>query len=521
MALTLLATCCVAPTGLAQAPPTTEPPVTAPPATGSTVKPSTVKPSAGVAKPVAKPANKPAANPKPEQDPKPPLPKRKLEKLTTPDGSRFVIIEDPDMQHVHWVIASWADGSDDPPGLTGLALATVHTSLNGTWTTGSLDIAKEQLALAELDTAWQEKMAAPGKPKLEANVVRLDKAAQELGDTRKFLRVMAAAPTFRPQIVYRDPIVLTTLTTIAPALPTVAQLLFERREDQALRGLVRSWLPTVMQRLQVHATQPRRRLHAELLALVNPFSSAIQRLESPPIQAPTRAQALRVWQSSQHPTRTVNVLIGGLDAQHTKAALNAVFATTALPEPTPRRTPPVRPITAQRSSIVPNIPGGGVAIGWLLPPNVSDGMLTVIARWLSRDDSSLMRQLRKTHPGISIVCHAPWPQTSNERGMLVLDIIDPSGKPGLTAAVLKATRQLANSPLKGGPHYRGHLSLTRDWNARANDSRAVAMALAERALTEPTAKPRVTGPQWYKPKEVSKTIKAVFLSQPAVVEGRK
>jgi len=535
LTLGLLTICGLAAAGLAQEPPVTEPPVTEPPATEppvakppaakpSTSKPTATKPEAGAAaKPEAKPeaAAAAAAN---EQDPTPappPLPKRQVTKLTTPDGSRFVIVEDPEMQHVHWVIASWADGSDDPPGLTGLALATVHASLNGTWTTGSLDIEKEQQALNELDAAWQQKMAAPGNAQLEANVVHLDMAASKLGDTRKYLRVLAAAPTFRPEVIYRDPIVLTSLTTIAPALPTVAKLLFERREDQALRGMARTWLPSVMRRMQTHVAQPRRRLHAELLALVNPFSAALQRLEQPPILAPTRAQANSAWQSSQHPTRTVNVLIGGLDAKHTKAVLDAVFATTALPAPTPRRTPAIRPMASQRRSIVPGIPKGGVAIGWLLPPNTSDGMLTVIARWLSRNDTSLARQLRKGRPGLAIKCHAPWPRTSKEQGLLVLDIVDPSGKPGLTAEVLKAVRQLANAPVKNARHYRAFISLTRDWNAQANDSHDVALAIAERALKDPKSNLSHARPMWYKPADVMATIKAVFSSQPAVVEGRK
>ena len=46
-----------------------------------------------------------------------PLPRQQIERFTTPDGSRFVLVRDPDMAQVHWAIATWADGRDDPPGL--------------------------------------------------------------------------------------------------------------------------------------------------------------------------------------------------------------------------------------------------------------------------------------------------------------------------------------------------------------------------------------------------------------------
>ena len=41
------------------------------------------------------------------------------------------------------------------------------------------------------------------------------------------------------------------------------------------------------------------------------------------------------------------------DIEKTKTTLQSVFAATNLPAPTPHRVPPLRPIAAQRRSIVP------------------------------------------------------------------------------------------------------------------------------------------------------------------------
>src|SRR5690606_31814954 len=114
---------------------------------------------------------------------------------------------------------------------------------------------------------------------------------------------------------------LFALTTVEPAIETIAKLVFERREQQALRGLARTWLPSILERAQQHTTHPRRRLHAEALALLMPFSPAIAKLEAPPVLAPNRDQAMTAWQSSQHPTRTVHVLLGTFDEKRTKALL--------------------------------------------------------------------------------------------------------------------------------------------------------------------------------------------------------
>ena len=74
--------------------------------------------------------------------------------------------------------------------------------------------------------------------------------AAELGDARTFRRVLAALPAHRVELLERGGVAVFTLTTIEPALEAVARMVLERREDQALRGLARAWLPSVMHQQQ-------------------------------------------------------------------------------------------------------------------------------------------------------------------------------------------------------------------------------------------------------------------------------
>ncbi|MGK0264007.1 MAG: hypothetical protein ACI8UD_002664, partial [Planctomycetota bacterium] len=96
----------------------------------STAKPATAKTNSGELGAEKQgeqgPKKAPSGQPKKQQ---PRALRRNFEQLTTPDGSRFHLIQDPTVAHIHWAIAAWADGRDDPPGLPGLTLATAQASL--------------------------------------------------------------------------------------------------------------------------------------------------------------------------------------------------------------------------------------------------------------------------------------------------------------------------------------------------------------------------------------------------------
>ena len=449
-----------------------------------------------------------------------PLPRIRTSDFTTPDGSRFLLILDPSVSHVHWAIASWADGSEDPPGLSGLTMAAARASLNGTWNESSDANAERQL-LQALDAAWLQQLLTPADPKVRAEVVRLDQAAEKLGGGRTFQRLLAAAPALQPEVINREPFAVLALTTIEPALASIAKLLVARREQQALRGLLREWMPSVMERAQTYAANPRWLLKTETLALLMPTSPAIAQLEKPVIAAPSRTQALAAWQASQHPTQTVHVLLGNFNEANTKAMLAATFATTELPQPTTRRATRPRPPSNQRRSVVPGIGNDGGVIAWVLPAVQDPWALQLAQRWLNDENGSLRRMLRQQSPTLTIDCQMPWPTTTNGQSLLLFDVKDPSGQPGWIEAVLAACKSLTAKPFANGQFYQSYLQLDREWNARANSPRAIAMDLAERALMWPSLNLNEISPAFRKGEVIYPILKAAFQSQPAIVESKR
>ncbi|MFN3242323.1 MAG: insulinase family protein [Planctomycetota bacterium] len=453
---------------------------------------------------------------------KPPGPKnRKTRTFTAPDGSRFVLVQDDQQRQLHWALACWTDGRDDPPGFAGLTSAAVEVSLNGTWTTGSADADAERAALRALDQSWQVKMVDPNNAENNATLLARDQAAADLGDPRTFRRVLAATPAFRPEIVHRDGVAVLVLTTIEPALPAVARLLVERREQQALRGLARAWLPDVMARAQQHALHPERRIHAELLALTMPLSPAIAGLEPPPMTAPKRADALASWQRSQHPTRTAHVLYGAFDLDRAERVLKEAFAATALPQPVQRPAAPPRPLGAQRRSIVPGMPTDSVSLAWLLPTDVDPWTLRVAGHWLAGDGRGTIRHtLRKKRPDLQVEVVAPWPTAGNP-ALLRIDVRDPGRIEGLAADVLDACRQAAALELANGSYHRANTTAQREWTRATSDTRALTTRLAERVLARPGLPVSPKMPPMQKGAEIRRVLAATFASQPAIVEGHR
>jgi hypothetical protein len=493
----------------------------------STAKPATAKTNSGELgaekqggqgpkKPGTKPKKAPSGKPKKQQ---PRALRRNFERLTTPDGSRFHLIQDPTVAHIHWAIAAWADGRDDPPGLPGLTLATAQASLAGTWTTGSSDPQAEREALTKLDAAWQQQLAKPGDRTIAALVIQLDQEAAKLGDRRMFERLLAAAPALHPEVLDRAPLTVFALTTTEPAIETVARLILERREEQVLRGLARAWVPSVLARLQDHAMHPRRRMYAEVLALLMPSSPAIAHMEAPPVAAPNRNSAMAAWQASQHPANTVHILIGNFDPTYLKNTLNLVFAETKLVAPKRRQTTP-RPLRGQRRSIVPGIASGGGTIAWVLPPITDPTELELARRWLMDKRGPLHRALDKKRPNLVIDCRAPWPITTNGQSLLLLDIQDPKGKPGVVNEVLEICATITAKPFHTGLFYKTFLQLSREWNSSADSPRSIAIMLAERALVWPSVTLDQLAPRHHRGEDIHPILKAVFGSYPAIVEAK-
>ncbi|MEZ6036383.1 MAG: hypothetical protein R3F29_02805 [Planctomycetota bacterium] len=457
-----------------------------------------------------------------QRPPKAATPKeRATRSFTTDDGSRFVLVVDDSLRQLHWATATWNDGGDDPPGLEGLTEATLLAARGGTWPHGSKDEAAERAALEALDAAWHEKLLHPQDPAAVARVVECDQAAARLGDPRTFPRVLAAAPAHRPEVLLREPVAVHVVTTIEEALPDVAALLVERREQQPLRGLYRAWTEVVLARAAKRAGNPAGRLHAELLALMMPLTPAGRQLEAPPaIAVPRRAQALACWQATQHPTRTVHLLFGAMDADRAEAVLRAAFATTLLPAPQVATAPPPRPLTAERRSIVDGADRPRLAIAWALPPGFDRWTIEVAARWLG-DAQLTQRMARAGHQNAEVTVRAPWPRTIDGASMLLVDVADPDGIEGLLEIVLETCRAAAKRDLTDGAVYQANMALQHDWNLHANDPRQLAAALAEHALLWPTATTETGAPPRVKGADVSRLLRRTFAGRPAVVEGRR
>ena len=448
------------------------------------------------------------------------LPNRKISQLTTPDGSRFILIKDPNLTHIHWAIASWADGRDDPRGLPGLSLAAAQASLGGTWTSGSLNPQAEREALTKLDQAWQKQVAKPGDAKLAAEIARLDQVAAKLGDQRLFGRALAAAPAFQPEVLVRNSMAIFALTTIEPAMESVAKLILERREEQALRGLRSAWLKTALDRQQTNTANPRRRLYAELLALVMPTSPIIAQIQVPEMLAPTRDQAMNAWRSSQQPKRTVHVIFGSFELAGMRSTLKRVFATTKLASDSSQQRATPQPLSSERRSIVTGVPGGGGVIAWMLPANTDRQVLELVRRWLNSEKNPAYLALRQKRPDLSVTCYVPWPQATDGQSLLMLDIRDASDTPGVLDEVLAACQASTATPFRDYQFYDYHLSFLRDWNNLSDNPREIATMLAERSLTWPSANINPHAPNYRKGSEIHQTLEAVFASQPAIVEAK-
>ena len=457
------------------------------------------------------------AKPQPKQGPQ----RRKTRTFTAPDGSRFVLIQDYQQRQLHWALACWSDGRDDPPGFSGLTRAVLDVSLNGTWSTGSADAAAEKAALQALDESWQLKMSDPTNAENNAALLARDKAASDLGDLRTFRRVLAATPAHRPEILDLDGVSVLVLTTVEPALAEVARLLVERREQQALRGLARAWLPKVMARAQQHALHPERRIQAELLALIMPLSPAIAQLEAPPMTAPKRSQALASWTASQHPSRTVHLLMGAFDLDRTESLLKTAFATTGLEPPTEQQQRPLRQLGARRQSIVPGMPTDSVSLAWVLPADADPRTLEVATRWLADGDRARIRvNLRKKRPNVEVSIEAPWPLGARP-ALLRIDARDPGKLEGLAEDLIAACRQAATQKLTDGQYYAANMAVHRSWNDATANVRQLTVRLAQQALVWPTQTIAPQLPPIQKGDAIRKLLTATFASQPAIVEGHR
>lgn len=441
--------------------------------------------------------------------------------FTAPDGSRFVLVVEPSMPHVHWAVATWADGRDDPPGLDGLTRAVMRASLGGTWQTGSRDPVRERQALERLDAVWQQAGSSPEAPGF-VEFQRCADEALEFADLLAFTRVLATLPADRPELVARDGAMVLVLTTLPAAIADVGRLLVERREDQALRELPRCWQAEVEARAGGGNADPASALHSELLAMALPDRPAARAAERAGTAAPRHAQALAVWAATQRPERTVHVLLGGFDTEAATAALNATFAATALPAHTPAPSAPARPLAGMRRSVVPGVSPPALAVAWVLPADADRTVLAAAAAWLAGGPDSRLGQelLRSGRTTAKVQCHAPWPTAGADGGLLVIEITDDKATDGLLDLVLRTCKAAATNAPDPATVQPVVAALQRQSREAGRDPRARAARLAAAALAAPDRAPALAGTRPADGAAIQSLLARTFAGQPVAVEGK-
>jgi predicted Zn-dependent peptidase len=443
--------------------------------------------------------------------------------FTSPDGTRFALVVDRTMRQVHWAVATPADPADEPPGIEGLAVAVAQASLAGTWRTGSLDPARERPALEALDQAFHAMLASPRDPAMAKRVAECEVLAASLGDPLVFPRVLAAQPAHRPEIVPQEGTVVLQFSTVAPAIESVAKLLLERREEQALRDLGKSWMRELVVRQNRYDADPASAVHAELLALAMPNHPASRAAERAGRGMPRRDQALAVWQATQRPERTVHALVGDFDPAVAQRTLCAVFTSTALPPASSPQNAPLRPIQSVRRSTVPGVREPMVAIAWVMPEPLDTYLLDAAVRWFGGGrDSWLGRALAKAgRSAATVACRAPWPVVVGGQSLFLVDVSDSSGAPGLAEFVVQQARLAAAQAPTTAELQSVATAQHLAWNLTTADPRRVAADIAGRWLLRPQAVPPLGPPQQPDGRAVQQVLAKVLASQPVVVEGRR
>ncbi len=443
-------------------------------------------------------------------------------RFQTADGSHFVLIVDASIPQVHWAIATWADTAEEPAGCEGLATAIQRVSLNGTWRTGSLDATRERDALLQLDRSWQLLLRGSPEAPSAAALLAQNEAALALGDVTVFARVLAAAPSHRPEIAARGPTSVLTLTTLPAAIANVGRLLVERRDEQAFRLLSQVWLETFAERVQRHARDARNIVRAEVLALTMPDHGMARALDRPTPGRPTHDHVLAVWNATQRPERTVHVLLGDFEATLVRQTLEATFARTALPPHRPTPTPLPRPLTGTRRSTVVAAGPPSVTMAWSLPPGVDRFALATASRWWAEGpDSQLGQQLQRSGRKLAAVtCVAPWPPTTDGSSLLLIEVTDDGGLDGLADLLVNACRKVASTAPTDATLQPVTTSLQREWRAANGDPRALVAEIASQALVWPRQAITRDWPERTDPKAVLELLTKTFAGHPVIVEAK-
>ncbi len=434
--------------------------------------------------------------------------------FTAPDGSRFHLIARPGLPVVHWAIATPAGPQEDPPGLEGLAVTCVQASLHGTFRTGSRDRDGELAALEALDRAAQS-----GDPTALAGA-RI--AADDLADRRAFRRSLAAAPTSDLTVDDFGAAVVVSFRTTPAALAHVAELLVERREDNALRHLVGEWQRR-LELTEVNRQQtPFWALRAEAFALAYPGHPLARTGEvPPPATLPARAVAREVWLRTQRPDRTVHVLLGDFEPGEARAVLERAFARTGLQAPV-LPVPAVRGGSATRSSTIPGPSGAAAVVAFRLRGDESPDLLEVLRRWLSPGPGTFLAAelQRRGITDVTVACGLQQPGLGNP-GLLLLELSSNAAGRDLGALALELARAAAAARPSVADVRSAHGWYLAQWERDTRGSRSLAATLALAAIRRGDTAPQEPAATPPTPAQMAELLGRVFGRAPDAVVQRQ
>lgn len=359
-------------------------------------------------------------------------------RLTTEDGTRFLLVPTGGPPVIHWVAVAPAGILEDPVGLPGLSHAAVLASLEGTDRIGSLDPAGEAAILQEIDRLEQEvaalrRRSADPDPEFEGRLTEARRAAARLSDPAAWWRLLLTAPAsaMRHELLHDGAVF--SLTTTIVGLSRVAPLIHERRERSVLRGVEAELRQIQDQAATLRTSTSLAELRGEALALAfagHPYGHLWAR---PGPSAPlNRRKALQVWRRIQRPERGLHVLVGGFSLEEVRPLLESTFRDSRLDDETP---PPQLQIVRSSSTRRAVVPGGNTAamvIGFPLPIDTDHNTLQAVTRWIAGGaDSFLSRGLRdRGYRDFRVEGLAPFPSPGNmETGLLLIEIEVAAGDP--------------------------------------------------------------------------------------------
>lgn len=441
--------------------------------------------------------------------------------VTTPDGSRCLLLPTAAFPHVTWTIATLADPWLEPAGLEGLTAAVVEASLGGTWRTGTADAARERLAFQEHEDTLRALLAAPTDAAARQRLLAADSALRELGQPQAFRALLADLPAHGVDVVWREGLVAIQFTTLPDSIERAAACWVEWREEQALRRLPATWPATVVRLTTNLDLDPAIKVRAELLSLALPGHPLARQLDRPSQASPTRAQALQCWQSRMHPANALHVLVGDFDAAAAREALLRTFRSTSLPPPAPANLPPVRAIASTRRAAVRGTSQPITACAWLLTEPTDPAVLDTAVRWFAGGAGSVLgRAVAARCKGATVRAVAPWPPAPGGRGLFVVEVLGGEPHTDLAALVLEtATAAVGRAPTENDL-WPAVNSRQRSAAAIHNDPRWLGIDLARSALRAPDLPTGPRQPTMVPPANLQRLLATLFAGQPVVVEGR-